>query len=235
MPSRSGTASRSSQSGALRPETIEHYLETIYYIAFEEPRVRPSRVAEWLGVSPPTVTVTAQRLQRDGWVTLSPDHGIELTERGLARAEEIVRSHRILERWLTDTLGLDWAAADAEAQLLVPGASKRVIDRIDELLGHPTTCPHGNVIPGRRPAYGKLVQLARLKPGAKARIQRISEVAEHDAPQLLRQLEAYGLVTGARVSIGETDPSMEAFPVVVGKTTRPIGTSVAELIWVEPE
>jgi Fe2+ transport system protein FeoA len=79
------------------------------------------------------------------------------------------------------------------------------------------------------------VQLAKLKPGTKARIQRISEVAEHDAPQLLRQLEAYGLVTGAQVSIGEADPSVEALPVVVRKTTRPIGTSVAKLIWVEPE
>jgi DtxR family Mn-dependent transcriptional regulator len=229
------TRQSSRSAGALRPETVRHYLETIYYIAFEESRVRPARVAEWLGVSAPTVSVTVQRLQRDGWIRPTPDRGLELTDKGKKLAEDIVRSHRILERWLTDTLGLDWAAADAEAQLLVGGASPRVIGRIDDLLARPSTCPHGNVIPGRKPPYGRLVQLARLGPGKAAHVRRISEMAEHDAPQLLRQLESYGLVTGARVVLEDTDPSVEALSVVVDGTTRPIGTAVAELIWVEPE
>lgn len=215
-------------------ETVKHYVETIFYIRYEEGRVRPGRLAEWLGVSPPTVTVTLQRLARDGWVKIGSDRSVSLTARGEGLAAAIVRVHRLLERWLTDVLGLDWAAADQEAQLLAPGVSERVADRLDERLGHPTTCPHGNVIPGREPPYGKLIALADLEPGTPARVRRVSEVAEHDAPDLLRELEAYGLVTGALITIADADRSVEAVPVEVGDRTRPIGTGVARLIWVEP-
>jgi DtxR family Mn-dependent transcriptional regulator len=219
----------------VRIETVKHYVETIFYIRYEEGRVRPGRLAEWLGVSAPTVTVTLQRLARDGWVKIGSDRSVSLTPKGDTLAAAIVRVHRLLERWLTDVLGLDWAAADQEAQLLAPGVSERVADRLDELLGHPTTCPHGNVVPGREPPYGELIALADLEPATPATVQRVSEVAEHDAPELLRELGAYGLVTGARITVTDADRSVQAVPVEVGGRTRPIGTGVARLIWVEPE
>lgn len=216
-------------------ETVKHYVETIFYIRYEEGRVRPGRLAEWLGVSAPTVTVTLQRLARDGWLKIGSDRSASLTPKGDTLAAAIVRVHRLLERWLTDVLGLDWATADQEAQLLAPGVSERVADRLDELLGRPATCPHGNVVPGREPPYGELIALADLEPGTPARVRRVSEVAEHDAPELLRELDAYGLVTGARITISDADRSVQAVPVEVGGTTRPIGTEVARLIWVELE
>ena len=170
---------------AVRIETVKHYVETIFYIRYEEGRVRPGRLAEWLGVSAPTVTVALQRLARDGWVKIGANRSVSLTSKGDTLASAIVRVHRLLERWLTDVLGMDWAAADQEAQLLAPGMSKGVADRLDALLGHPATCPHGNLIPGREPPYGELIALADLKPGTRATVQRVSEVAEHDAPELL--------------------------------------------------
>ena len=88
--------------------------------------------------------------------------------------------------------------------------------------------------PGREPPYGELIALADLEPGTPATVQRVSEVAEHDAPDLLRELDAYGLVTGAR-TVTDADRSVQAVPVEVGGKTRPIGTGVARLIWVEPE
>lgn len=233
--SRLGPGDADATGRAVRMETVKHYVETIFYIRHEEGRVRPGRVAEWLGVSAPTVTVSLQRLARDGWIKVAPDRSVSLTTRGDALAAAIVRIHRLLERWLTDVLGLDWATADQEAQLLAPGVSERVADRLDKLLGHPATCPHGNVIPGREPPYGKLVALSDLKPGVFASVQRVSEVAEHDAPDLLRELDSYGLVTGARVIVADADQSVQAIPVEVGGITRPIGTKVAELIWVEPD
>lgn len=233
-----GTKQRSASpdaaaGAAARTETVDHYLETVFYIDREGEPVRPSRIAEWLGVSAPTVSVTLQRLSRDGWVEIAADRRISLTIRGEAVAEEIVRSHRLLERWLTDVLKMDWATADAEAQQLIGGFSADVIERLDEHMGRPTTCPHGNVIPGRTPPYGALIALADLEPGTPARVRRISEVAEHDAPQLLRQLDANGLVIGAAVSVSERDSGAGALPVVVGERTMALGTSVARLIWVE--
>lgn len=231
-----GSEARPASTGrAVRIETVKHYVETIFYIRYEEGRVRPGRLAEWLGVSAPTVTVTLQRLARDGWVKIGANRSVSLTSKGETLASAIVRVHRLLERWLTDVLGLDWAAADQEAQLLATGMSERVADRLDELLGHPATCPHGNLIPGREPPYGELIALADLEPGAPATVERVSEVAEHDAPELLRELDAYGLVTGARITVTDADRSVQAVPVEVGGKTRPIGTEVARLIWVEPE
>jgi DtxR family Mn-dependent transcriptional regulator len=160
---------------------------------------------------------------------------VTLTSTGEDLAAKIVRVHRLLERWLTDVLGLDWATADEEAQRLASGVSERVADRLDETLGHPTTCPHGNVVPGREAPYGELVALSDLQPGVPARVRRISEVAEHDAPDLLRELDAYGLVTGARIVVSGADASVQAIPVDVGGVTRPIGTNVGRLIWVERE
>lgn len=221
-------------TAAGRDATAAHYVETIFYIRFEEGRVRPGRLAQWLGVRAPSVTVVLQRLARDGWVAIAPDRSVSLTPTGESLAARIVRVHRLLERWLTDVLGLDWAAADQEAQLLVPGVSELVADRLDALLGQPATCPHGNVIPGREPPYGELVALADLTLGVLAHIRRISEVAEHDAPELLRELDAYGLVTGARIQLAPADRSVGAVAVEVGDTTRPIGVGVARLIWVEP-
>jgi DtxR family Mn-dependent transcriptional regulator len=98
-------------------------------------------------------------------------------------------------------------------------------------MGHPSTCPHGNVIPGRTPPYGELVSLADLEPGAAAHVRRISEVAEHDAPELLRELHSYGLVTGTAVTVDT--PTDGTVAVHVDGTEREIDTAKARLIWVE--
>jgi DtxR family Mn-dependent transcriptional regulator len=218
----------------LRKETVEHYLETIFYIAHEGEVVRPGRIAEWQGVSAPTVSATLGKLERDGWIAMASDRSVTTTERGESLAATVVRHHRLLERWLTDTLGLDWASADQEAQRLAPGLTDEVADRLAAHLGDPETCPHGNVIPGRPLPYGELVALAELDPGAAATVRRISEVAEHDAPQVLRQLEAFGLVPGASVTIGDGGPGLGAIAVEVGDETVALGLDVAQLVWAEP-
>ena len=217
----------------LRDETVHHYLETIYYIAHEGETVRPGRIAEWMAVSAPTVSATLARLARDGWIDVATDRSVALTERGEAMASKIVRVHRLLERWLTDVLGLDWASADEEAQRLAPGIGPDVADRLEAHLGSPDTCPHGNVIPGRRPPYGELVSLAALPAGHEAVIRRISEVAEHDAPDLLRHLDDIGMVPGTAVRVEEGSPDLGAVPVKVGSRRTALGPSVAGLIWVE--
>src|SRR5258708_40220024 len=89
-----------------RTETVDRYLECVYYIAHEGETVRPSRLADWLGVSAPTVSVNLQRLEPDRWVRIARDPSLPPTPRGEVGAGRIARRHRLLERWLTDLLGV---------------------------------------------------------------------------------------------------------------------------------
>ena len=220
---------------SLRDETVKHYLETIFYIQHEEQRVRPSRIAEWTSVSPATISTTLRGLEATGWIRVGKDRSVSLTTKGRRAAEEIVRSHLLLERWLTDRLGLDWAAADQEAQNLAPAFSKALADRLDEHLGRPSTCPHGNVIPGREAPYGTLISLADLEPDTPAHVRRISEVAEHDAPDLLRLLHASAVSLGTSIRVTGSRGTTGAVSVRVGRRTIAFGTEVARSIWVEKE
>src|SRR5438309_997761 len=87
-------------------------------------------------------------MTRDGMLRLNARKEIELTARGETAAAAIVRRHRIVERWLTDVLGLDWVTADAEAERLEHAVSEVVEETLYRALGRPTSCPHGNPIPG---------------------------------------------------------------------------------------
>src|SRR5881397_1363087 len=127
-------------------EVVSRYLEAIYYMWFEKEPLRSARLADWLGVSRPTVTVGLRRMARDGLVRMNGRKEIELTAKGMRTAESIVRRHRIMERWLTD---------DAEAARLEHAVSDVVEQRLYEVLGRPTTCPHGNPIPGHSRASAR--------------------------------------------------------------------------------
>ena len=215
-----------------RTETVDHYLEVIFCITGEGEPVRPSRLADWLEVSAPTVTAALQRMARDGWVEIARDRSVTLTQAGERAATDIVRRHRLLERWLTDVLGFDWASADIEADRLSRAVSDEVLARLDETMKFPSTCPHGNVIPGRETPYGTLIALADLATGETARVQRISEIAEHEARPLLRMLDENGIRTGSIVSImpGRNPHEIE---VSQGGSKLTLSSEVARLIWVE--
>src|SRR5213079_3748754 len=98
----------------------------------------------------------------------------ELTAEGMRADESIVRRHRIMERWLTDGLGLDWVTADAEAARLEHAVSDVVERRLYEVLGRPATCPHGNPIPGYSEAAAKEVRLSSLASGDRVSVTRVS-------------------------------------------------------------
>jgi DtxR family Mn-dependent transcriptional regulator len=212
-------------------ETAGRYLEAIYYIAHEGDVARPGGLAEWLGVSRPTVTVTLQRLARDGWIDVAGDRSISLTATGETAASDLVRRHRILERWLVDVLGLNWAAGDREASHLVHGISEEVVDRLDRHLGHPRSCPHGNPIPGRGVVPAGLVRLDLLPPGAPATVVRISEVAEHEAPQLLLLLHELGVTPGRTLTVRTAGATLAV--EVEGRLVE-VDQGAARAVWVAP-
>ena len=216
-------------------EVVSRYLEAIYYMWAENEPLRSSRLADWLGVSRPTVAVGLRRMTRDGLVRMNGRKEIELTPRGKHAAEAIVRRHRIMERWLTDSLGLDWVTADAEAARLEHAVSEVVERRLYEALGRPATCPHGNPIPGFSEAASREVRLSALKAGDRASITRVSEVAEREAPPLLAYLHERGLTPGREIVVAEADDVGKTVRVRVAERDVTLSHETASKVWAVPD
>jgi DtxR family Mn-dependent transcriptional regulator len=184
-------------------EAAAEYLMTIRYMHGEGQPVIAARLAERMGVSPATVSEMVNRLSREG--LLSVDDGsrqLDLTDVGRAAAERAFRRHALAEWLLTEVVGLGWAEADEEAHHLQHALSDRVTDKIDQLLGTPPTCPHGNPIPrdGRTPERPAGIPLSEASPGEEVTILRVTEEAEEDA-RLLTFLEQHGVRPGSVFSV----------------------------------
>jgi DtxR family Mn-dependent transcriptional regulator len=225
---------KSNESSRGPSEVISRYLEAIYYMWSEGEPLRSARLADWLGVSRPTVTIALRRMARDGMVKLTRTKDIELTAKGMAQAESIVRRHRIMERWLTDGLGLDWVTADDEAARLEHAVSDVVERRLYEVLGRPRTCPHGNPIPGHSKPVAREVRLARLAAGSRAAITRVSEVAEREAPRLLAYLFDRGLTPGRKLQVLEVDDVGRTLRLRAGDGDVTLSHETAGKLWVVP-
>ena len=215
-------------------EVVSRYLEAIYYMWAEHEPLRSARLADWLSVSRPTVTVALRRMARDGLVRMNGRKEIELTSRGMKAAESIVRRHRIMERWLTDALGLDWVTADMEAARLEHAVSEAVERRLYEALGRPATCPHGNPIPGHSEAARAEVRVSELPAGGRATLTRVSEVAEREAPRLLAYLHQRDLTPGREVSVLEVDDVGRTVRVGVAGRDLTLSHETAAKLWAVP-
>src|SRR5512135_3544511 len=159
-------------------ETYENYLEAIYNMRDEGQKIINARLPDRLGVKPPTVSQTLQRMSRDGLVKI--DGEITLTRQGNEVAEASIRRHRIIERFMSDILGIEWAVAHREAERLQHAMSDLIEQKMLGALGHPTTCPHGNPIPGMQstklPADAMTLNTARENQSVQ--ILRITEEGE---------------------------------------------------------
>jgi DtxR family Mn-dependent transcriptional regulator len=215
-------------------EVVSRYLEAIYYMQAEGEVVRSARLADWLGVSRPTVTVALRRMTRDGMVRFNAHKEINLTEPGRATAAAIVRRHRIVERWLTDSLGLDWVAADVEAARLEHAVSEKVEQRLYEALGRPLTCPHGNPIPGSADPRADEVRLSALREGDQGSILRISEVAEREGPALLQYLLERQLTPGTRLRVVEVDDVGHTLRLRTDEHELTLSRDTGGKVWVVP-
>src|ERR1700716_259644 len=196
--------------------------------------LRSARLADWMAVSRPTVTVAVRRMTGYGMVKMNRRKEVELTAKGRRMAEAIVRRHRIMERWLTDGLGLDWVTADTEAARLEHAVSDVVEKRLYDVLGKPKTCPHGNPIPGYSKPLPKEVRLANLKAGVRAAVSRVSEVAEREAPTLLTYLHERGLTPGRELKVVEVDGVGRPLSIRAGKRSVTLSQDTAAKLWVVP-
>ncbi len=218
--------------------TVESYLEIIYMMAMEQQPVIGARLAESLHVSRPTVTTTLKRMVREGLIKIIDRKEIQMTAKGQAIAERLQHRHRIVERWLTDVLGMDWAKSDAEAHRLEHAMSDEVAELLNKSLGYPATCPHGNPIPGN-PRGAVLIdvkafQLNDANEGDRVVVTRISEYAENVAA-LLEYLGQRGLTPGARVVVTEIAPLEGPLTLKIGTRTTSMSREIARFVWVKRE
>lgn len=209
---------------------VQEYLLTLRVIAGEGRRVTAAQVARKLGVTTQAASEMFRRLVADNLVTQPDGRELLLTESGRVAADAIFRRHALCEWLLTEVVGLGWAESDVEAERLQAAISPRVEARLDALLGHPATCPHGNPIDAEtarsRPAG---TPLSEVPAGQKATIYRITELAEEDAA-LLSYLEARGLRPGAHISILARSESLDSLTLSgpIGRAT--LGLRPAALI-----
>ncbi len=215
--------------------TSENYLIAICTLTDEGEQPTLARLAAFCGVSAPTMGEAARRLERDGLVRIEPRRSVELTAQGREIADTLLSRHRLIERWLTDGLGLDWATAHEEAHRLEHAVSPLVEERIAASLGHPATCPHGNPI---RPLTDEerrtpLVSLDSVAAGSEVRLRRISELAE-DNHALMSFYETHGFRPGARLRVRERGLLGGPLTVDLEGSQVAIGPEVARYLWVWP-
>lgn len=208
--------------------TLEEYLEIIYKLSGSG-EVRPTQVADALQVSGATVTATLRRMESAGLVE-RPGGGVSLTESGRREALDLIRRHRVAERFLVDMLGLSWDAAHEEACRLEHALSPRVLEALESYLSNPDVCPHGHPIPG---VDGSVADTGGtpLTDVSDARPVAIASVPEDDEAVLSFLGEA-GMRPGARLAVVQEGPANGPLLVEVEGVRHALDRQVASRIMV---
>ena len=218
--------------------TVENYIKQIYLEqqsstgGESEALVPMGRLAAAMGVVPGTATTMVKALSDSGLVAYEPRGGVRLTRGGEQLALHVLRRHRLVELFLVKVLGLDWSEVHEEAEELEHAVSDKVLERMDQVLGHPSVDPHGDPIPSAKgkvdeSRHGSLADCTLNKPC------RIARVLDQD-PAFLQFVERCGLMPGVNVTVEVRDALADAV-WVRPKDRRPLtlGTAAAAKILVE--
>ena len=179
-------------------EGEEHYLETIFWLEEAGLPITGANIARAQQVSPPTVHEMVRRLERDGFIERGEDKALTFTESGREHAESVVRRHRLVERFLTDVMGIPWDEVHEEAERMEHAMSPRLEESMRRAIGDATTCPHGHPIVAGAREPG--VPLADVDEGAKVRILRF----ENEAEDLLKYLKESGIYPGQEGTLADS-------------------------------
>jgi DtxR family transcriptional regulator, Mn-dependent transcriptional regulator len=177
----------------------EEYLQILYWLHEAGLPMTAANVARAMQLSAPTVHEMIGRLERDGYITRAADKSIAFTPSGQDNAETIVSRHRLIERFLTDVLGIPWDEVHEEAERLEHAMSPVLEERMLAAIGDAKTCPHGHPIVAGTRVEG--VPLADVEPGATVQVLRL----ENEAEDLLHYLKDQGLEPGMKATMGEDD------------------------------
>jgi DtxR family transcriptional regulator, Mn-dependent transcriptional regulator len=212
-------------------EAIEDYLQAIYQIEAKRQHVSTTALAERMQVKPASATAMLQRLSKMGLVAYQPYQGAVLSPEGRKRALEIIRHHQLIESLLVEVLNVPWDRVHEEAHRIEHTLSEYLEARIDAILGHPTTCPHGAPIPKPDGTVAPLswVRLSELHAGQVATVSRVSE----DDPALLRYLDELDLRPGTKVTVTAVAPFDGPLTLRIDETDHVVGRQVAEAVFVK--
>jgi DtxR family transcriptional regulator, Mn-dependent transcriptional regulator len=214
--------------------TVENYLKAIFHLAegvADGGLVTVGRVAGHLSLTPGTVTTMMKQLERLGYIECKPRKGVRLTGEGRRAALRVLRRHRLIELFLVEVMELDWSEVHEEAEILEHALSDRLVERIDEMLGHPGHDPHGDPIPDARGvlAADTLRELGECAPGV-YRLVRVSA----DDPPMLQWLQKQGLIPGAEFEIIARDDLAGILTLrVASRKAVTVGKPLAAALWVK--
>ncbi|MBK5111167.1 MAG: metal-dependent transcriptional regulator [Thermoleophilia bacterium] len=204
----------------------EEYLQTIFWLMEAGLPITGANIARAMQLSPPTVHEMIKRLERDGYVTRSADKILHLTENGRAEAEQITRRHRMIERFLTDVLGIPWDEVHEEAERLEHAMSPVLEERMRAAIGDAKTCPHGHPIDGVRVEGAPL---ADVDVEAHVMILRF----ENEAEELLHYLKDTGFEPGLEGKVVSSGP--DSIVVRAEDGDHEISRTVAETVTVKAD
>ena len=205
----------------------EEYLQALFWLQEARLPMTAANVARAMQLSAPTVHEMIGRLEKDGHVNRAADKSLTFTEQGLEHAESIVRRHRLIERFLTDVLGIPWDEVHEEAERLEHAMSPVLEERMMAAIGDAKTCPHGHPIVFGEREQGSL--LADCEVGAEIWILRF----ENEAEELLHYLRKCGLEPGLRGTIESSDD--EQVVIASEGETHSVSRSVAETVSVRAD
>ena len=214
---------------------VENYLKHVLLLSEGGDELVPmGALAEALDVVPGTATTMVKALADEGLVEHQPRHGVRLTTEGRRVALNVLRKHRLVETFLVNVLKMDWSTVHEEAEQLEHAISDAVLDRLDALLGHPETDPHGDPIPSRQGKMSSQVYatLATCVADRPVRVVRVTDQSQ----EFLQFAEQNGLQPGTALRV--TARNLTAGTVTLRKsTTRPFTLSIiaAGKILVEPD
>lgn len=185
---------------------MEDYLKAIYYLQEEsDGRVKTSAIAEYMDVEPPTVTSMMNKLSNRDFVHYEPYKGVELTDTGTPLALEVIRHHRLLERYLTEHLEYDWSEVHDEADQLEHHISEQFAERVAEVLGDPEIDPHGDPIPTAELELTPNQSRETLNDHREEERVEIERVRDRE-PEVLEYLSDHGIQPGITAEITEVAP-----------------------------
>ncbi|MEO0565094.1 MAG: metal-dependent transcriptional regulator [Chloroflexota bacterium] len=209
----------------------QEYLAEAYRIAYyqeNDPYISTSAIAEEMGVSAPAVTRMIQRLKDAGYVEHEPYRGIMLTSAGEREALHSIRRHRIVERFLVDVMRFGWHEVHESADELDSSVSDNIVGRMDQMVGFPSRCPHGEPIPTPDLKMPRVVD----EPLHEAELGTdwvISRVHTHD-DSMLRYLDQMGLKPGTHIALTERAPFNGPLKLMVDGEVQHVGYEIAQVL-----